>query len=318
MPSSFWQKTAASDLDQVQSSISSLITPHRLSLKNQTQPLHAQMRSAQFGNIALVRLGYGADVRIQPDELNSFYLLQIPQKGHATVRSGTETIDSCPKTATLLNPNTAIDMVWHADNEQLMIKIDRGFLEHQAQVLGWDLSANGLVFPAKLQAHSGVNWQLMLRYLVDCARNADEVVQSDLVVRQLELLVATSLLDIHPPITAKKPRVSTHILPKHLQQAEDYLYQYAHEAITMAHLESLLGLSSRSIYAAFKTHLGLSPMQYLRQIRLDRIRADLLNANPATTSVLEVSLKWGIMHQGRLSADYKQRFGETPRQTLQS
>ena len=58
-------------------------------------------------------------------------------------------------------------------------------------------------------------------------------------------------------------------------------------------------------------------MQYLRQIRLDRARADLLNETEAVNSVTEVAFRWGFMHQGRFSAEYKQRFGETPSQSLQ-
>lgn len=59
---------------------------------------------------------------------------------------------------------------------------------------------------------------------------------------------------------------------------------------------------------------GTSPMQLLRDMRLDKIRLELANA-PADASVSEIALHWGYTHLGRFAA-YRQRFGEAPSQTL--
>lgn len=312
-----WQDFASNDLDQVQSSVSSMIKPHRLSLKKASQPLQTRMRFVQFGQVALMRLGYGADVRIQPEELAGFYLIQLPQYGQATIRCGGETVDSSPKVATVLNPNAEIDMVWHANNEQLMLKVDRTLVENMALNLDWHVPSSGLIFPVKLEAHRSTNWQLMLRYVVDCARNSDSVLQSPLLIAQLEQLIATTLLDAHPPLTAEKPRVPGKVLPKHIRLVENYLHEHADQVIRVDELAALAQVSIRTLHAGFQEYCGISPMQYLRQIRLDRARHDLLHSLDPNVSVAQVALRWGFMHQGRFSAEYKQRFGETPSQTLQ-
>lgn len=312
-----WENFASSDREQVQSSVSSIITPHRLSLKKALQPLQTRMRHAQLGQISLMRLGYGADVRIQPDDLAGFYLIQLPQYGHATVRCGGEEVESSPQIATVLNPNTDIDMVWYANNEQLMLKIDRLLIEQLAGAMDISVSSSGLVFPVRLEGHRSTNWQLMLRYLVDCARNADSVLQSPLLVSQLEQLVATTFLGAHPPLQPEKMRAIDKVLPKHIRLVENYLHEQADQLIRVEDLAALAQVSVRSLHAGFKEYCGISPMLYLRQIRLDRARADLIDHhNTATKSVAEVALRWGF-HQGRFSAEYKQRFGETPGQTLQ-
>jgi transcriptional regulator GlxA family with amidase domain len=56
-------------------------------------------------------------------------------------------------------------------------------------------------------------------------------------------------------------------------------------------------------------------MQYLRHLRLDRARADLLHLADVP-SVASVALRWGFGHLGRFSADYKERFGESPGESL--
>ena len=312
-----WKSIASTDIEQVQSSVSSLITSHRLSLKKGLrQPLNTRLKHAKLGQISLMRLGYGADVCIQPEQLAGFYLLQVPQYGGAVVRCGSEKVESSPKVATVLNPNTEIDMIWLANNEQLMLKIDRLLIERLAKSMHLPVPESGLLFPVRFEGHCTTNWQLMQRYLIDCARHADEVSQSPLLVSQLEQLVATTFLETHKPISIFNTSTSfTKVLPKNIQLVKGYLYDCADQAIRVDELAALAGVSIRSLQLGFKEHFGMSPMQYLRQIRLDKARADLLDTSGKTPSVTEVALRWGF-HQGRFSALYRQRFGETPSQTL--
>lgn len=308
-----WQKFASTDLDLVQSSVGSLIKPHRLSLKNSSQPLHTRLRFVQLGQIGLMRLGYGADVRIQPEELAGFYLVQLPQYGYATVRSGNERVDSSPQVATVLNPNADVDMVWRANNEQLMLKIDRSLIEQVAPHFEQRIMSSELVFPVRFQAHQHTSWQLMMRYVVDCARHSQAILNSPLLLAQLEQLVVTTFLDLHPPVQAKKPRRLDKVPPKAIRLAEQYLHEHADQPIRLEQLATLAQISVRSLHAGFQEYCGISPMQYLRQIRLERARADLTQTTQ--DSITDIALRWGFMHLGRFSAEYKRRFGETPSQT---
>lgn len=308
-----WQNFASTDLDLVQSSVSSLIKPHRLSLQSRSQPLQTHLRFAQLGQIGLMRLGYGADVRIQPEELAGFYLVQVPQYGHATIRSGTEQVDSSPQIATVLNPNAEIDMVWRANNEQLMLKIDRALIEQIAPHFEQRHTPTELVFPLRFLAHQQTSWQLMMRYVIDCARNSETFVQSPLLLAQLEQLVATTFLELHPPIQAEKLRRLEKILPRPIRLVEQYLHEHADQPIRLEQLAVVAQTSVRSLHAGFQEYCGISPMQYLRQIRLERARFDL--SQPSSASITEVALGWGFMHLGRFSVEYKRRFGESPSQT---
>lgn len=74
-------------------------------------------------------------------------------------------------------------------------------------------------------------------------------------------------------------------------------------------------MSLRGLYAGFREHRGISPMAYLRAVRLERVRHDLLN-DPAIDSVTAAALRWGFGHLGRFSVEYRKSFGEPPGQTL--
>ncbi|MFD1530462.1 helix-turn-helix transcriptional regulator [Pseudonocardia aurantiaca] len=72
---------------------------------------------------------------------------------------------------------------------------------------------------------------------------------------------------------------------------------------------------SRDAHRRFARTLGTSPMAYLRDVRLDRIHAELLAAGPDAVAVGQVAARWGFLHAGRFSATYKRRFGRSPSAT---
>ena len=57
-------------------------------------------------------------------------------------------------------------------------------------------------------------------------------------------------------------------------------------------------------------------MAYLRDVRFDKVRADLSTAAGERGCVTRTALRWGFSHFGQFSAAYKCRFGELPSQTV--
>ncbi|RIJ12922.1 AraC family transcriptional regulator, partial [Clavibacter michiganensis subsp. insidiosus] len=76
------------------------------------------------------------------------------------------------------------------------------------------------------------------------------------------------------------------------------------------------GISTRVLQLAVRRHEDTTPSALLRGIRLDRVRAELRDASPTTTTVRAVAEQWGFGHLGRFAASYSERFGELPSATL--
>lgn len=76
-------------------------------------------------------------------------------------------------------------------------------------------------------------------------------------------------------------------------------------------------LSLRALERGFERNMGMSPMTYIRQVRLARARNDLVNGSPEVLTVSMVAARWGFGHPGRFATAYQQRYGESPSQTLQ-
>jgi AraC-like DNA-binding protein len=87
-----------------------------------------------------------------------------------------------------------------------------------------------------------------------------------------------------------------------------------------ADLAAAVGLSIRRVQAICRHHWNQTPMQLLRGIRLDRARMALLAAEPGTPAPLitAVAAAAGFTRMTRFNAAYRQRFGQTPAQTVTS
>ncbi|VVT29169.1 helix-turn-helix domain-containing protein [Hoeflea alexandrii] len=79
-----------------------------------------------------------------------------------------------------------------------------------------------------------------------------------------------------------------------------------------------LGVSERTLQYAFREYVGMSPVAYLRVCRLNRVRVELVSADPASTTVTQVAMRFGFFHLGRFAGDYRRLFGATPSETLAS
>jgi AraC family transcriptional regulator, ethanolamine operon transcriptional activator len=74
-----------------------------------------------------------------------------------------------------------------------------------------------------------------------------------------------------------------------------------------------LDLSERAFRKLVALHLGTSPARFLRDARLDRARHALA---AGAANVTEIAGWFGFGELGQFARHYRERFGETPRETL--
>jgi len=82
--------------------------------------------------------------------------------------------------------------------------------------------------------------------------------------------------------------------------------------LTVAELTLQLNLSRRTIQNAVANTLDMSPLTFLRALRLSEVRREIATA----ASVTETATRWGFWHFGYFARDYRAMFGELPSETL--
>jgi AraC-like DNA-binding protein len=97
-----------------------------------------------------------------------------------------------------------------------------------------------------------------------------------------------------------------------------YMREHIDETITLIDLSRACGMRSRSLINAFEAIVGLSPMDYLKRLRLSAVRSMLLRADARSTRVIDVATESGFWHMGHFAHDYRVMFGEAPSKTLLS
>jgi len=306
---------ASTDLDQVRSMVGQVIANHHLKQTNGAERLDARMHYVTLGDISLSRLRYGASVQIERGALENCFLVQMPLQGAAAVESGSQRIESSFKLASVLSPGDSAKMRWNGDSDQIILRISRSLVERTLiGYLGHPLE-QPLRFELGFQWQECAAWRCLLSYLLDCATHYPQLAQHKLIMTQIEQLTASTLLMTHQHnYSETAPARRSTILPRHVRRAQDYLQSHAHEPITAEQLALAAGVSLRSLYTGFKDFLGVSPMHYLRDLRMAQVHTELTSGE--VTNIGGVALRWGFTHMGRFSNDYKLRYGETPSQTL--
>lgn len=157
-------------------------------------------------------------------------------------------------------------------------------------------------------------WQRTVRYVADTL--LDDADTSPLVLGSTARLLAASLLSAFAPDDATEPVVRADALPGLVRRAVAYCDASPDLDIGVADIARACHVSVRTLQVAFRRHLGTTPMTYLRRVRLDRARADLVATDPDEATVTRIAARWGFADAGRFSAHYRDAYGELPRDTL--
>jgi transcriptional regulator GlxA family with amidase domain len=106
--------------------------------------------------------------------------------------------------------------------------------------------------------------------------------------------------------------------PRAIRTALGVIEERPAEIETVSDIAKAVGLSVRALDEGFRRHVGLSPMAYLRQVRLAGAHNELLSADPDRKTASVVARNWNFWHYGRFAAAYFEKYGRTPAETLRN
>lgn len=147
---------------------------------------------------------------------------------------------------------------------------------------------------------------------------ASPAAASPLIIGSAARLLAATVLVAFPNSWDTDPaaRDRTDASTATLRLAIAFIDEHAARDISVADVAAAAHVTIRAVQIAFRRHYGTTPAGYLRRVRLDRARQDLLAADPARESVTAVAYRWGFASPGQFTAAYQQAYGVTPDQTL--
>lgn len=100
-----------------------------------------------------------------------------------------------------------------------------------------------------------------------------------------------------------------------VRRAEDFCLAQEGAHARIGDICNQLSVSERTLRRAFISVVGLPPTVYLRNLRLTRVRRQLLENRELQLRVSDIAMQNGFWELGRFAADYRKLFGELPSQT---
>ena len=116
------------------------------------------------------------------------------------------------------------------------------------------------------------------------------------------------------PSAAPRGVDSSDATPSTVRRALHVIEEHAQEDLNVARLAQACGVTPRALQYAFRRHLGCTPMDYLRRVRLDLVRQALRDGSAVTVG--DAAARFGFFNPGRFAASYRQVFRENPSDTL--
>lgn len=296
-----------SDLDDAQDRISRIMQPHTLQRHARGGTARSHMDFLRLRGIGLGTIAFG-EGRIDVPPLDDYHLVVFCLTGSARLSAGGETLEIDAARGMVCPANQPLAGQFSGDCEQFVMRIDKRRLASFGGA-----SQPRLVARLDLRSPRLQPWLSALRSLVTDSA-AVQLIQSDPhVAADYEQLLLRLFLAGQQQADAVRDR--SPVRPASVRRAAAFIEANAATPITLADIAAAAGVPERTLHDTYCRFEGVSPMRALRDIRLERVRAQLRAADPAA-SVTSIAVGAGFTHLGRFAEAYAARFGERPSETL--
>jgi AraC-like DNA-binding protein len=296
--------------------------PHRLALLGPSHSFGLSQYVTRVGPITLGDNTYESDVALRFDGGRASYHVCVPLRGWLESRHRGRYLMLTPERGSIYRPDSEITVTrWPAGSRHLAVKIDQCAVDRALEALLGTAFDSPIAFGAALPLQAGaardwVRLVLMVHRQLECP---DSLMRHPLVWEPVvESLIHGLLLAADHPYSQALAAPARPGRPGAVRDAMDIIEAGPHLPLTTSTLAKQCHVSARTLQEGFRRQLGMSPMAYLRVVRLRRAHRDLRSADPSSSSVASIAHRWGFTHLGRFAAAHKTMFGQTPRQALRA
>ncbi|MEJ3658032.1 AraC family transcriptional regulator [Actinomycetes bacterium KLBMP 9759] len=318
---------ADSDVDAMQGLLNTYLEPGSVRL-DPRPPVAGELRLSLAGPkpqpddpapaLLLHQMDVGPDLEMQAVERLDAYSVCVGRFGRNDVA-----IDGRLAESGLLVSSPGQDIRSHyTASSSLVLRITREAIEEALSSRLGDTPGRPLQFDSELLPdRPGVGaWIQLLQSFWDSSVSG-LFERSPLAAHHFEQTLVHGLLDVQPHThIAELERDRSRLRSSHLRKAIEFCEQNAAAPLSVADIAAAATTGIRTLQRSFQDEFQMAPMEYVRQIRLDRARAELLDIRWGirADTVSDVALRWGFTHLGRFSRSYRKRFGENPSTTVRS
>lgn len=273
---------------------------------------------APLDSIVLDAMSWPLGVHAEAPCLEETFDFCTVTHGSAQVTVEKEKVSCGGETGFVLSPSRRMSVRADDHMQVFNIKVPQPLIEAQLRALTGRQLDPPLQFETALRFQQGPIdsvWRF-IQWIESEFGRIETILSNPLVCAHLCETVITALLQAQPhnysQLLHQEVRAAE---PHYVREVEEYIAAHCDQPISARDLARIASVSMSALYAGFKRYRGCTPLEFLKNTRLRRIRDELLVATPGT-KISEVAARWGFNHAGRFSQEYGRRFGEKPAETL--
>ncbi|MCM2394564.1 AraC family transcriptional regulator [Rhizobium sp. S95] len=282
---------------------------------------NATLRTLSIGRIVLSRFCFGVPTKADEFDPSSGNIIVVNTM-RGSVRhplADGASIDTQPGDSYVVDcSRTDYWNVANGDDLQFNLTIPHSLMEETAQrwygfVPEDDLWKKRLLFGRGQSA-----WLSLVEYATRSVDARNDRIASPLIEKRIEETLCLELLRGWAECSGLNLDTGARgAAPRYVREAERLMEERAHEGLSVIEIAAEVGISARSLSDGFRRFRGITPHDYLTARRLDGLRKALEEAPPGET-VSSIGLARGYVNLNAMATSYRQRFGESPYQTLRN
>jgi len=272
-----------------------------------------------LGPVTVGEISYGADIHVSAGDLETAYHVLAPLTGSLRSRHRGAVVLADETRAAVYRPVGDVDLDWPGTCRLLSVKVERAALERELDAALDQRIVSPLLLGASfdLTGGPGRTWAALVRLLhAELRAGGGLGSQPRMAARWRDIVVSGLALTVEHPYGAEPAGLQGPSRPRTVKRTLDAMHAEPSRQYTATDLAAIAGVGVRVLQESFRQHVGMSPLSYLRRLRLDGVHAELSRADPWQLSIGEVAYRWGFTHLGRFAGAYRDRFGVSPSQTL--
>lgn len=294
---------------------------------HQLDSMHKDQLDFQYSGIRLPSkkmaigcISYGADVSINIQSLGA-YSISLPLHGQQYLHCQGESYVSDSTTGLIVSNINQQELIIDKNCKKIQVVIPEDSVK---LVLSTMLSRpidQSIIFEAEMPLVQTSFLQLWWGNVQQCLALRQQYSHFDgldLLADDYEsFLIKTLLLTQNNNFSNQLQDLNQSQMPKSVVVVKAFIHRFADQELQVSDLIMISGTSRSTLYRDFQATLNMSPMDYLRQYRLDKIRKILLQKKN-NMSISRLAYDCGFKHLGRFSQEYHQKYGELPSETLKN
>jgi AraC-like DNA-binding protein len=261
---------------------------------------------------------YGAPIVARSNAHRHDYWINFPLDETISATIGTETLTCNPRQGFVASPTLPYVVRTRGRGARVHVQVTEERLNRQLAALLGEVPSGPVVFAPSMDLTRGYG-RCLAMYVglaISDLEAGDALPGNAMATSLFEECITTKLLLEHPSnYSDALCRRQKSIAPASVKRVIEYMNAELASPLGIAVLSAVSGVAGRTLFKHFRDTYGISPMQYLRNVRFEKVREALLCATRAD-NISAIALSWGFTHLGRFSVEYRQRFGESPSQTL--